>query len=50
MNKFEQVSSDGHQMSLAGEAGDVGCYIQCTWGMGSPMSDVGGGTKGRHVE
>ena len=29
MNKFEQVSSHGHQMSVAGAMG--------------PMSDVGGG-------
>ena len=33
VNKFEQVSSDGHQMSLAE-------------GQGSPMSDVVGG-RGR---
>ena len=33
MNKFEQVSNDGHQMSLAG-------------GLGGPMSDVrGAGTR-----
>ena len=46
VNKFEQVSSDGHQMSLAGEAGGVGCDIQCMWGMGSPMYDVQGRNQG----
>ena len=36
MNKFEQVSSDHHQMSLAGWRQD----------QGGPRSDVGGGGKG----
>ena len=35
MNKFEQVSSDGHQMSLLGGRGE-----------GVPMSHVGGGRFG----
>ena len=42
MNKFEQVSSDGHQMSL-------------TWGGvragGGPMSDIqGAGASGLYIE
>ena len=32
VNKFEEVSSDGHQMSLAGELSRTG-----------PMSNAGGG-------
>ena len=35
MNKFEQVSSDHHQMSLAGWRQD----------QGGPRSDVGGGGR-----
>ena len=42
MNKFEQVSNDGHQMSLAGGLG-----VQCLMSRGvgtrmGPMSDVQG--------
>ena len=39
MNKFKQVSSDGHQMSFAGGGAVVGDE--------SPRPDVGGGGRGR---
>ena len=38
MNRFEQVSSDGHQMLLAGQqlgTGPVG--VPCFWGEGVPI-------------
>ena len=35
MNKFEQVSSDGHQMSLAGAGpGEIPCYVVVMGGIG----------------
>ena len=39
MKKFEQVSSDGHQISFAGCGAAVGD--------GSPRPDVGAGGRGR---
>ena len=39
MNKFEQVSSDGHWMSLAG--GRVGTHFSC------PKEGEGSGMRGR---
>ena len=47
MNKFEQVSSDGYKMSLAGGLG-VRCLMSRGPGLGGPMLDglmcrVGGG-------
>ena len=43
MNKFEQVSSDHHQMSLAGE-GECVVSRSDVWGGGQiPRSDVWGG-------
>ena len=56
MNKFEQVSSDGHQMSLLGGRGEgvpmshVGGAGLGGWNLGGgspcPMSGGGGQTKG----
>ena len=43
VNKFEQVSSDGHQMPLAG----AGAWGYQGWGWdGSPMLDIQGGGRG----
>ena len=41
VNKFEQVSSDGHQMSLVG--GECPMSDSQKLGPGGPMSDVQGG-------
>ena len=41
VNKFEQVSSDDHQMSLAGGQGGPMSDVKGA-GVGSPMSDVQG--------
>ena len=35
MSKFEQVSSDGHQISLAGEQGLGGSEVPCLEGSGA---------------
>ena len=50
VNKFELVSDDGHQMSLAGggaggrsmSGGDVPC-LKCGWARRGPMSGRWGG-------
>ena len=39
VNKFEQVSSDDHQMSVAGRDPQIGCL---GWGEGSPGLMSGG--------
>ena len=39
VNKFEQVSSDDHQMSVAGRDPQIGCL---GWGEGSPSLMSGG--------
>ena len=49
-NKFEQVSSDGHQMSLAGAPGPRGVPCLMSWGARArargPICDVqGAGTR-----
>ena len=43
MKKFEQVTSDGHQISLAG--GHVP-YLRAAWGSPFPMSGGGQGRRG----
>ena len=48
MNKFEQVSSDGHKMSQGGMAGRVPCLMSGL-GPGGPLSDVGGEGAGAGV-
>ena len=54
MNKFKQVSSDGHQMPLAMEAGTGGGPMSGGGegpGPGSPTSGgVGGGVLGMYNE
>ena len=35
MNKFEQVSSDGHQMSLVGEVGSLSNTVHCPGATGA---------------
>ena len=39
MNKFEPISSDGHQMSVAGGDRSHVCYL----GRVDPMPGIGGG-------
>ena len=45
MNKFEQVSSDGHHMSPAWGCGGLMCGLarDRARARGGPMSDTGGG-------
>ena len=42
MNKFEQVSTDSHQMSLAEDCHWGVLCLMSGWGWGGPMSNVQG--------